>query len=641
MLSPDASLTFSFHLTFCLIQVSPPSRRASILGQWGWPAPLHCPTQPGWVLHPTSLSSTPAPRARGEPEGAKPRMMESPSSSALQCFLAEARTDHPLERGIQELSLGNQDASSNFYQPGNSELGERPASPESLNFPTPGSTSRGSGSPITMESDVDLMANLLPSGRGTHSLCLTLRTPVTESALDSHPPNPSLPGSPASQDQDKEGVSSCTFGSKTLSFTSTLPFSLGTSRSIFLEPRKSLRGDPTPEKSWGQAHPWAGAPSLSPNFRLGPVPTTLPWVRDKPWTWPTDSSMLQREAAEAPRASPMPVEVMTSKDPTGMTSGGQGESLDLGAELQRREQEGVYSEGPREEAGQGEDRPVDSRANLSGADCKTDPPKLKLGPECWVDSPKPSVEDSYGRQVREAGCMLLEWFRCLFLDSDNHSFSLLDSGLALTTGGLPLNAGSQEHPALRVAFLTMRNGRKLGMAFPGSNLFYYYSLGRHFFVTAQLSNHWFRVRDRVTGEQMLMKKVPVVSDWQKMLHHFLFVTPGPGLLVPYAVLYDRQGSLLYLMEDPGVLTVGRPPAGQQLDKLKCLLEILRFLQFCQQQGLQLEEVDSGLLYTHQGICFDPSGLSSNEGPYVFRKTLRNALQLVWDTPQGTGAGAEE
>ncbi|XP_036625556.1 uncharacterized protein LOC118859205 isoform X1 [Trichosurus vulpecula] len=574
-------------------------------------------------------------------------MMESPSSSALQCFLAEARADHPRERGIQELSLGDQDAPSNFYQasihqrlgisptrPGNSERGERPASPKSLNLPAPGSPSRDSGSPITMESDMDLTANLLPSG-GMHSHRLTLRTPVTESTLGPYLPSPSLPGSPTSQDQDKEGVSSCTFGSKALSLTSTLPFSLGTSRSIFLEPRKPLKGDPAPEKSWGQAHPWAGAPSLSPNSRIGPVPTTLPWVGDKPWTLPTDSSMFQREAPEAPRASPLPVGVMISKDATGMTPGGQGEPLDIGAELQGREQEEVSSEGPREEAGEGEDRSVDRRGH-----CKMGPQKLTLTSECWISTPKPSVEDSYGRQVREAGCMLLEWFRCLFLDSDNHSFSLLDSGLALTTGGLTLNAGSQEHPALRVAFLTMRNGRKLGMAFPGSNLFYYYSLGRHFFVTARLSNHWFRVRDRVTGEQMLMKKVPVVSDWQKMLHHFLFLPPGPGLLVPYAVLYDRQGSLLYLMEDPGVLTVGWPPAGQQLDRLKCLLEILRFLQFCQHHSLQLEEVDSGLLYTHQGIRFDPSGLSSNEGPYVFRKTLRNALRLVWNTPQEDSPAAE-
>ncbi|XP_027707894.1 uncharacterized protein LOC114035752 isoform X2 [Vombatus ursinus] len=566
-------------------------------------------------------------------------MMESPSSPALQCFLAEARVNHPLERGIQELSLGDQDAPSNFCQPGNSELEERPASPKSLNLPAPGSTSRDSGSPLTIESDMDLTANLLPSG-GMHSHRLTFRTPVTESTLGPHLPNPSLPGSPSSQVQDKEEVSSCPFGSKALSLTSTLPFSLGTSRSIFLEPRKPLRGDPAPEKYWGQAHPWAGTPSLNPNSRLGLVPTTLPWVRDKPWTLPADSSVLQREVPETPRAPPIPVEVVMGKDPTVITPGAQGEPLDLGAELQGREQGGVSSEGPGEEAGEGEDRPMDSRASLSGGDCKTDSQKLKLGQECWVSSLKPSVEDSYGRQVREAGCMLLEWFRCVFLDSDNHSFSLLDSGLALTTGGLTMNAGSQEHPALRVAFLTMRNGRKLGMAFPGSNLFYYYSLGLNFFVTAQLSSHWFRVQDRVTGEQMLMKKVPVVSDWQKMLHHFLFLPPGPGLLVPYAVLYDRQGSLLYLMEDPGVLTVGQPPAGQQLDRLKCLLEILSFLQFCQHHGLQLEEVDSGLLYTHQGICFDPSGLSSNEGLYVFRKTLRNALRLAWNTPQEDTPAAE-
>ncbi|XP_043837425.1 uncharacterized protein LOC122739796 isoform X2 [Dromiciops gliroides] len=570
-------------------------------------------------------------------------MMETPSSSGVQCFLADSRVDHPMERGIQHLSLGDQDAPSDICQasahqrlgssptrPGNGELGERPASPKSPNLPALGSTSRDSGSPLTMESDTDLTANLLPSG-GMCSRCLTLRTPVTESTHGSQLPNPLLPGSPTPQDQDKEGVNSCTFGSKALSLTSTLPFSLGTSRSIFLEPRKPLRGDPASEKSWGQAHPWAGAPNLSPDTRLGPLPTTLPWVRDKPWVLPTDSSMLQRE---------VPVEVMVSKDPTAMTPGGQGEPVDLGTEPQGREQERASSGGPGEEADKGENRLVHSRVSLSGGDFKMDPQKAKLGQECWISSLKPSVEDSYGRQVREAGCMLLEYFRRLFLDSDNHTFSLLDSGLALTTGGLTLTAGSQEPSALRVAFLPMKNGRKLGMAFPGSNLFYYYSLGRHFFVTTQLSDHWFRVQDRVTGERMLMKKVPVVSDWQKTLHHFLFLPPGPGLPVPYAVLYDRQGSLLYLMEDPGVLTVGWPPAGQQLDRLKCLLEILSFLRFCQHQGLQLEEVDSALLYTPQGICFDPSGLSSSEGPYVFRKILRNALRLVWNTPQEDSPAAE-
>ncbi|XP_056661139.1 uncharacterized protein LOC103103159 isoform X2 [Monodelphis domestica] len=518
-------------------------------------------------------------------------------------------------------------------RPGNSELGEGPSSPKFLNLPGPGSASRDTGSPVITESDMDLTADLLPSGR-MHSHPLTLRTPVTESILGPPLPAPSRPGSPTSQDQEKEGVGSGTFGSKALSLTSTLPFSLGTSGAIFLETRKPLKGDPAPEKPWGQAHSWAGAPwSLSSDSRLGPVPTTLPWALDKPWTLPTDSSALHREAPEPPWACPWPVDVMIRKDPTGVIPGGQGEPLDPGAGPQGKEQEGVSSEGPGEDAGEGENGSVDRGASLKGEDCKTDFQKPKADQECWVSSPKPSVEESYGRQVREAGCMLLEWLRRLFLDSDGHSFSLLDSGLALTTGGLTLTAGIQEHSGLRVAFLTMRNGRKLGMAFPGSNLFYYYSLGRHFFVTAQLSNHWFRVRDRVTGEWMLMKKVPVVSDWQKMLHHFLFLPPGPGLLVPYAVLYDRQGSLLYLMEDPGVLTVGWPPAAQQLDRLKRLLEVLRFLQFCRHQGLQLEEVNSALLHTHQGIRFDPSGLSSNEGPYFFRKTLRNALRLVWNTPQ--------
>ncbi|OCT71680.1 hypothetical protein XELAEV_18034659mg [Xenopus laevis] len=91
------------------------------------------------------------------------------------------------------------------------------------------------------------------------------------------------------------------------------------------------------------------------------------------------------------------------------------------------------------------------------------------------------------------------------------------------------------------------------MAIPISDLFFYYNLGLHFYITEQLNDDWYCVKDRITQEKMLMKKVPVISSWGKSLHNFLFLPYHPRLLVPYAVLYDRNGSIHYLMEYKHVL----------------------------------------------------------------------------------------
>ncbi|KAM9132795.1 uncharacterized protein ACDP82_008856 [Pangshura tecta] len=241
-----------------------------------------------------------------------------------------------------------------------------------------------------------------------------------------------------------------------------------------------------------------------------------------------------------------------------------------------------------------------------------------LGPAGASAPTKTSVEDAYGRLTKACGLSLLEELRRTFLDAEGGCFSLLDSGLVL--------GRVEEHVALGLAVLAMRDGRKLATTLPNCSLFLYYALGRQFCVTEKLADCWFRAQDRVTGESMLMKKVPVVSDWRKMLHNFLFLPPHPRLLVPYAVLYDRSGSLLYLMEDRGVRAVGRPPEGPSLEGAQALREVLSFLSFCKRHHFHPGDVGAASIYTAQGICFDPSSLSSSEDPYTFRKSTKICLR---------------
>ncbi|CAM5130265.1 unnamed protein product [Eretmochelys imbricata] len=249
-----------------------------------------------------------------------------------------------------------------------------------------------------------------------------------------------------------------------------------------------------------------------------------------------------------------------------------------------------------------------------------------LGPAGASAPTKMSVEDAYGRLTKACGLSLLEKLRQTFLDVEGGCFSLLDSGLVL--------GRVEEHPALGLAVLPMRDGRKLATTLPNSSLFLYYALGRQFYVTEKLADRWFRARDRVTGESMLMKKVPVVSDWRKMLHNFLFLPPHPRLLVPYAVLYDRNGSILYLMEDRDVHAVGRPPEGPSLQGARALQQVLSFLSFCKRHHFHPGDVGAASIYTAQGICFDPSSLSSSEDPYAFRKSMKTCLRPLLAQHQG-------
>ncbi|XP_075468545.1 uncharacterized protein LOC142501881 isoform X2 [Ascaphus truei] len=233
---------------------------------------------------------------------------------------------------------------------------------------------------------------------------------------------------------------------------------------------------------------------------------------------------------------------------------------------------------------------------------------------------KTSIQDAYGNLIKESGLSFLEELRTIYLDAEGHGFTLLDSGIVLRERENDIDGN--------IALITLRNGKKLGMAIPSSNLFLYYHLGIHFYITEQLNEDWYYTKDRVTQETMLMKKVPVISSWMKSLQNFLFLPRHPRLLVPYAVIYDRNGSIHFLMEDRHVLAVGRPPKGYNFNKQKLLWEVLNFLKYCKQNSLFPRDIEDSILYTEQGICFDPSSLDNIEDPCVLKKSVKHTLELL-------------
>eukprot|EP00079_Xenopus_tropicalis_P016715 XP_004915913.2 PREDICTED: uncharacterized protein LOC101731243 [Xenopus tropicalis] len=237
-------------------------------------------------------------------------------------------------------------------------------------------------------------------------------------------------------------------------------------------------------------------------------------------------------------------------------------------------------------------------------------------PHVFIKTP---TQDTYGKIIRERGLSLLEDLRRKYLDSEGHGFILLDSGMVLT--------GEDNQREQNIAFVALRNGLKLAMAIPISGLFLYYNLGLHFYITEQLNEDWYCVKDRITQERMLMKKVPVTSSWGKPLNNFLSLLHHPRLLVPYAVLYDRNGSIHYLMEYKHVLAMGRPPPGRQFDKEKSFWEVVAFLSYCKQNGLFPPNIQEIILYTEQGVCFDPSGLCNSEDPCILKKSIKSVLLL--------------
>ncbi|XP_056388309.1 uncharacterized protein LOC130283142 [Hyla sarda] len=226
------------------------------------------------------------------------------------------------------------------------------------------------------------------------------------------------------------------------------------------------------------------------------------------------------------------------------------------------------------------------------------------------------IQDEHGGIIKQCEFSFLEEVRRIFLDSQVVRISLLDTGIILI---------KEKHHLGNIVLMVLRNGKELGTVIQSSNLYLHYQLDKHFLVTQQLNDDWYRAQDRITKVTMLMKKVPITSNWLKTLHNFLCLPNGRGLLTPYAVITDRNGSILFLMEDRDLLGVGIPPLRYELNTMKNLSEVLSFMKYCKIHRVLPGNIINSILYTPQGICFDPSSFCNNEDLCEFKKCLKECL----------------
>ncbi|KAG8551541.1 hypothetical protein GDO81_004152 [Engystomops pustulosus] len=229
---------------------------------------------------------------------------------------------------------------------------------------------------------------------------------------------------------------------------------------------------------------------------------------------------------------------------------------------------------------------------------------------------KEPIQDNYGGLIKQCEYSFLEEVRKIYLDNQGLGFSLLDSGIILTR---------RIFPGKNFALMIMRDGKELGAVIRSSKLFLYYQMEKHFHATQQLDKDWYQTQDRITKVTMLMKKVPLTSNWLKTLRNFLCLPSDFRLPTPYAVVTDRNGSVLFLMEDREVLGVGTPPSGHTLNTLRNLSKVLYFMRFCRLYKVLPRKITTSILYTPQGICFDPSSLCNNEDLCEFNKCLKEYL----------------
>ncbi|XP_073452282.1 uncharacterized protein [Aquarana catesbeiana] len=231
------------------------------------------------------------------------------------------------------------------------------------------------------------------------------------------------------------------------------------------------------------------------------------------------------------------------------------------------------------------------------------------------------IQDEYGALVKKNDYEFLEELRRIFLDCQGQGLTILDSGIVLTKNVTVDNS---------IALATLRDGSELGMQAPPSKLFFYYQLGKHFYITKQLSEQWYCAQDRITKVTMLMKKVPVTSNWMKKLHNFLLLPKHPRLLTPYAAISNRTGSILFLMEDKpllGTRTLGMPPRRYEVNIPARILEIINFLGYCKINNKLPRNIEDSILFTPQGIWFDPSSLDNNDDLQELQKCLKASLSL--------------
>ncbi|XP_067858079.1 uncharacterized protein [Heptranchias perlo] len=235
-----------------------------------------------------------------------------------------------------------------------------------------------------------------------------------------------------------------------------------------------------------------------------------------------------------------------------------------------------------------------------------------------------SIELAHSRIRREITALVLDELRRIYIEAyleNSQFFDLLDSGLALSSQGRERFMGK--------LIVTMRDGAKLGLTPAEHVSISYYRPGVEFRCVQQLANNWFRVKDKTTGQLMLLKKETVLSDWRKGLRNFLRLQPEAVVLVPYAVICDRSGSILYLTEDRDVTGFGRP-RGMGLDYRMIFKQCLRFLSFCWQHGLHPGDFNSNILYSGESIYFDPTSLTGGEDLYTFNKSLKAAFGLLFE-----------
>ncbi|XP_043912435.1 uncharacterized protein LOC122789223 isoform X2 [Protopterus annectens] len=230
---------------------------------------------------------------------------------------------------------------------------------------------------------------------------------------------------------------------------------------------------------------------------------------------------------------------------------------------------------------------------------------------------KKLVKETFSSVIMENSQKFLDELRDAYLGTvlRKHYFHLLDSGLIISKE-------AQGEKLFDLELITLRNGAKLALA-RGSTC-YSYNEGWNFCVTEELNENWYRVIDNITQEKILMKRVSVTCDWRKTLHNFLFLSFHPRLLLPYAVVYNRNGDILYLMENQHITGIGKPPEQGYMNERKIFQQILEFLRFCMQHKLHPGDLNASMFCTTE-IWFDPTCLSNVEDLASYRKCLRTAM----------------
>uniref|UniRef100_UPI00398E3AE8 uncharacterized protein n=1 Tax=Pristiophorus japonicus TaxID=55135 RepID=UPI00398E3AE8 len=233
-----------------------------------------------------------------------------------------------------------------------------------------------------------------------------------------------------------------------------------------------------------------------------------------------------------------------------------------------------------------------------------------------------SVALAYCRVTRELTARVLDELRRIYIKAfleNSQCFELLDSGLALSSPG--------REPYMDKVIVTMRDGARVGLSPAEHGSVCYYRPGVEFACVQELGNNWFRVKDQTTGQLLLLKKEMIVSDWQKRLWNFLRLEPDSVVLVPHAVICDRQGSILYVTQDTQLTGFGRL-RGSTLDHRKIFKRCVRFLTFCWHHGLHPGDFSSNIVCSGESIYFDPTTLTGLEDLYTFTKSLKAAHSLL-------------